>query len=131
MQPRIPLHIVVGDFNGDGKLDLAVGTGTGTSGSVSVLLGNGDGTFQAPVNYPTGPIIDTGLPGAMAVGDVNGDGMPDLVLAFGGGVLVLLGNGDGTFQTTPISYLAGIRAELCRDRRFQRRRPPRCGGGKP
>jgi hypothetical protein len=44
----------------------------------------------------------------MAVGDVNGDGVPDLVAVFGGGVLALLGNGDGTFQTTPISYLAGI-----------------------
>jgi hypothetical protein len=93
---------VVGDFNGDGKLDLAE-----LSGSVHVLLGNGDGTFQAPVNYPTGPIMNGILPD-MAVGDVNGDGTADLVVGFGGGVLVLLGNGDGTFQTTPISYLAGI-----------------------
>jgi serine/threonine protein kinase/predicted Zn-dependent protease len=101
---------VVGDFNGDGKLDLAVANATndGTSGSVSVLLGNGDGTFQAPVSYLTGPIPNTGCPGGMAVGDVNGDGTVDLVVLFGGGVLVLLGNGDGTFQTTPISYLAGV-----------------------
>ena len=48
------------------------------------------------------------LPRYMAVGDFNGDGAPDLVEVFGGGVLVLLSNGDGTFQTTPISYLAGI-----------------------
>jgi hypothetical protein len=98
-----PLCLVVGDFNGDGKLDLAAASGS----SVHVLLGNGDGTFQAPVIYPTGDIMQ-GLPRYMAVGDVNGDGTADLVEVFGGGVLVLLGNGDGTFQTTPISYLAGI-----------------------
>jgi serine/threonine protein kinase/Flp pilus assembly protein TadD len=105
-----PGSIVVGDFNGDGKLDVAVANAIqgGTSGSVSVLLGNGDGTFQASVGYPTGPILNFQPPQGMTVGDVNGDGTPDLVVVFGGGVLVLLGNGDGTFQTTPISYLAGV-----------------------
>jgi hypothetical protein len=106
-----PGAIVVGDFNGDGKLDLAVANApapSGTSGSVSVLLGNGDGTFQAPVSYPTGTILNLGPPQGMAVQDISGDGNPDLVVVFGGGVLVLLGNGDGTFQTTPISYLAGL-----------------------
>jgi hypothetical protein len=104
-------YIVVGDFNGDGKLDLAVANAfkpPATSGSVSVLLGNGDGSFQASVSYPTGPFINYDISGGMAVGDVNGDGAPDLVVAIGGGVLVLLGNGDGIFQTTPISYLGGI-----------------------
>jgi hypothetical protein len=42
------------------------------------------------------------------VRDFNGDGIPDLAVVFLGGVRVLLGNGDGTFQTTPISYVAGI-----------------------
>jgi hypothetical protein len=72
------------------------------------LLGNGDGTFQKPIECPTAPILNYGIPGGMAVGDVNGDGSADLVVVFGGGVLVLLGNGDGTFQTTPTSYLAGV-----------------------
>jgi hypothetical protein len=62
-------------------------------------LGNGDGTFQAPRNY--------GAAGAVAVGDFNGDGTPDLAVTGGGGVRVLLGNGDGTCQTTNFSYVAG------------------------
>jgi hypothetical protein len=91
---------IVGDFNGDGKLDLAVADGN--SGTVSVLLGNGDGTFQAAPSYPAG--VD---PISIAVGDFNRDGKLDLVVANKGtiannftdsSVLVLLGNGDGTFQ---------------------------------
>jgi hypothetical protein len=84
--------VVVDDFNSDGKQDLAMGTATG----VEVLLGNGDGTFQAPVSYA----FFTGPNGAMstAAGDFNGDGKSDLAVSFGEGVFVLLGNGDGTFQ---------------------------------
>jgi hypothetical protein len=89
-----PQSVAVGDFNGDGKLDLAV---TNRSDStVSILLGRGDGTFQTHVDYATGT-------GAVSVtaGDFNGDGRPDLAVAAGFGnktVSILLGNGDGTFQ---------------------------------
>lgn len=85
--------IATADFNHDGKLDLAVVNGSGTPG-VDILLGNGDGTFRNPVNYPTA----TG-PTAIAVGDFNGDGNLDLALANGNvnSVSILLGNGDGTF----------------------------------
>jgi hypothetical protein len=103
------------DFNEDGKLDLAVcnlgvyddTTGTYTNSSVSVLLGNGDGTFQAALTTYT----TFGFPynlwlKQVAVGDVNDDGKPDL-LAIGPGISVLLGNGDGTFQPAPaFSYYA-------------------------
>jgi len=73
----------------------------GNSG-VSVLLGNGDGSFQAAVNYAVG-----NFPSSVAVGDFRHNGTLDLAVAFSGGVRMLLGNGDGTFQTTHIRYVAG------------------------
>jgi hypothetical protein len=101
-----PNSVAVGDFNGDGKLDLAVtnvATGNIGPGSVSVLLGNGDGTFQPAVEY-----ADGSNPNSVAVGDFNGDGKLDLVVAntTGNNVSVLLGNGDGTFQLA-VDYGAG------------------------
>ncbi len=89
----------MGDVNGDGRLDVLTANGYfgSNSGDVSVVLGNGDGTFQAQQRFAVG-----GSPTSVAVADVNGDGRLDLVTADGsyysGGVSVLLGNGDGTFQ---------------------------------
>jgi hypothetical protein len=107
------MWVAAGDFNRDGKLDLVVANkGTlannFTDSSVLVLLGNGDGTFQAAVEY--GPVVN---PYCVAVGDFNGDGNLDLATANAGsfhdgaGVSVLLGNGDGTFQSAVI-YDAGV-----------------------
>lgn len=74
-----------GDYNGDGKIDLAVTSGAG----VSILLGNGDGTFRNNANYP--------ISGTISTGDANGDGIPDLIIQNGGILSVLLGDGNGTF----------------------------------
>jgi hypothetical protein len=96
--------VAVGDFNKDGNLDLAVANQTSASSTINILLGNGDGTFQAPVSYSTG----TGSASFVAVGDFNNDGAPDLAVANAGtdSVSILLGNGDGTFQSSAI-YASG------------------------
>jgi hypothetical protein len=94
-----PLGLAVADLNGDGKLDIVVADfnslGTPFGGGVSVLLGNGDGTFQAAVLYNTGE-----NPTAVAIGDFNGDAIPDLAVTDNksGTVSILLGKGDGTFN---------------------------------
>ena len=88
-----PYSVAVGDFNSDGKLDLAVANEL--MNTLSVLLGNGDGTFEAHIDYATVPDSRQ-----VATGDFNGDGRLDLVVSSGSDneVSVLLGNGDGTFQ---------------------------------
>jgi hypothetical protein len=96
-----PDSAAVGDFNGDGKLDLAVANEG--SNNVSILLGKGDGTFQAAVDYGAGS-----NPSSVAVGDFRDDGKLDLVVANDGSdnVSILLGNGDGTFQAA-VNYGVG------------------------
>jgi len=105
-----PISVAVGDFNGDGKLDLVVAdSGDRPNGVVSVLLGNEDGTFQLPLPTSVGH-----APFNIAVGDFNGDGKLDLAVSdFGntapgdfGATYVLIGKGDGTFQP-PVALSAG------------------------
>jgi beta-lactam-binding protein with PASTA domain len=87
-----PTSMVVADFNGDGKSDLALANSGGNN--VTILLGDGKGSFTQAASPQTGS-----SPSSIAVGDFNGDGIPDLAVANSGDntVTILQGNGDGTF----------------------------------
>lgn len=100
-----PQAVATGDFNGDGRLDLATANAGGDS--VSVLLGDGGGGFGAAVHSAAGP-----GPRSLAVGDFNADGKLDLTTAGASGVDVLLGNGDGGFRTPATLSVHGSPASV-------------------
>src|SRR5207253_7937782 len=87
------VFVVVGDFNGDGKQDLAAAASFSPAG-IDILLGDGAGNFSAPTYFPVGA-----EPFSLAVGDFDGDGKQDLAVADIGStnVWVLLGDGAGNF----------------------------------
>jgi len=87
-----PYTLGAGDFNRDGKADLAVALSN--TNEASVLIGNGDGTFQPARTL----LVAFGVYMGIRVEDFNLDGRPDLATTMGGAASVLLGNGDGTFQ---------------------------------
>lgn len=87
--------IAAADLDNDGNLDLVVAS---QSGYIAILMGKGDGTFQPATETPPVAPFET----YVAVGDFNRDGIPDLVALAPGGageISVLMGNGDGTFQS--------------------------------
>ena len=100
---RLVTGLAVGDFNGDGKLDV-VGSFSFNGNGIFTLLGNGDGTFQLLESDFSAPPSTFSNEAATLVADVNGDGVPDLVRACGA-VCIDLGNGDGTFRrgSSPLS----------------------------
>jgi hypothetical protein len=128
--PNPAVSLAVGDFNGDGLMDVAVGVAAGLGGSgpsgVYVMLGQANGTLAAPVQ------IDTSLnPTGLAAGDINGDGRTDLIVAdqgffsyvgapqqVNGTLHVYLGNANGTFtaaatpSTSAINYSVAALGDL-------------------
>lgn len=101
-----PLGIASGDLNGDGKLDVAVATTTGNN--IHVLLGNGDGTLQTQVAYPS-----DANPADVVIADFDGDGKADVASAniFGADVSIFIGNGDGTLKTR-VNYPVGSQPSI-------------------
>jgi len=101
--------IAVGDFNLDGNPDLVVATVASTSSGATVLLLDGHGNLLtspgAKATYATGA-----YPNAVAVGDFNGDGIPDLAVSNGysNNISILIGKGDGTFPLPAVNYLVGF-----------------------
>ena len=121
--------VVAGDFDGDGNQDLAVADGCWfkgrpclTDGAVTILLGNGDGSFQVPTSYNSGGRVEerSGFWKDLFIiaGDLDGNGTIDLIVAnqqpsgsywscrhqvCHGTLAILLGNGDGTFQSAPVN----------------------------
>ena len=95
----VPRSLATGEFNGDGATDLAVANGTGDDSVVSVLLGNGDGTLRAPVDYAVGGYVRS-----VTAGDWDADGDQDLFTANDttNSVCVFRRSGDGTFDAAGI-----------------------------
>jgi hypothetical protein len=95
------LQVFSADFNGDGKLDLAI---AGNAGFVTILLGNGDGTFKQGTN-----ITISGTASSITLADFNGDHKPDIAISDGPDDMtwVYLGQGDGTFKLSQTEYYGG------------------------
>ncbi len=90
----IAVKMLLADFNRDGNTDIALGCASGSSGGLVIVLGNGDGTFQAPTMYSSGDVE------GLALGDFNNDGILDVVVTDQShhDVTEFIGNGDGTFK---------------------------------
>jgi len=129
--PNAPVSLAIGDFNGDGEMDVAVGVASTSGGSAGVyfMLGQSNGTLGSPV-----PIDSSILPTGLAAGDLNGDGRTDLIVAdqgtfnfvgspqqVNGALHIYLGKSDGTFTsvtaptTTATNYSVTALGDLNKD----------------
>lgn len=98
--------INVADVNGEGKLDIVVtGSKNSTTSFVATMFGNGDGSFQAPIETDLSGVH---FPARPVLADFDGDGNLDLAYATASGIQTLLSNGDGTFRMGPNSALSQI-----------------------
>ena len=100
---RVPQYQVIADFNRDGFLDLALSLANGTEGLFEILLGNGDGSFRAPVLYAVPPPLSSVGGGTIVTGDFNRDGRPDIALPITGANPGLAGfvNSTGSVSVAP------------------------------
>jgi parallel beta-helix repeat protein len=104
----IPRFVTPGDFNRDGRLDVAVSIDSATSSGVSIFLGNGSGLFSH-----VSSIEGIHSPFSLTLADLNQDGKLDIVAdtqsdSAGRGISTLLGNGDGTFTVNSMQLLYAI-----------------------
>ncbi len=102
-----PRELHVGDFNNDSIADIAVANGS--TADVSIFMGSGDGEFEEMKAYSSrNNFLDGGSPIILKIGDINGDGTEDLVMATSSSVSAMAGLGDGLFTPLQVDALASV-----------------------